>query len=1116
MMRAEENYSQLIKKLDHFIRKYYLNRLVRGVIYGGAIIVSYFIIINLLEYFFFLSTTGRKILFYSFVGAGALVFYNFILLPVLHFARIGKVISYEQAAKILGTHFKEVSDRLTNILQLKQQASGSREHLLLMASIDQKIQQVSPVSFVSAIDLSENRKYLKYLLLPLFVLLAIYFYSSDIIKESSKRLLYNNTVFEKPAPFKFHLTNEKLTAVQFEDYVLELNIKGDILPQEVHLNIDGYAYKMTKDAPSVFKYTISNVQKDHQFYFTAGGFNSKGYHLHVIPKPLISGFSVALSYPKYTGKQNETLQNIGDLTIPAGTEAQWVFNTKNTEQVRMKFGENEPQWLSKQKNEFSFADRFLESSNYQIKVSGAELPEGDSVFYSVNVIPDQYPSIFVQEFRDSALNQYIYFSGDVSDDYGLSKLLLKYKIIPEGANDNDEGYMFENVTLNRGSRQSTFNHYWNLSKVDAPAGARLVYFLEVWDNDGVNGSKSTRSTHMLLEKPSENELQKLADKSSEQVKDQMASSLQKANELKKELENIKQKTIEKKQLEWEDKKAIEKVIEKQKSLENDLEQLQKEMNKNMSMQNENKNRSEDVMKKQQQLQKMMNDIMSDEMKQLFEKLESLLDQLNKKDLLESLDDFKFSEEQLEKELDRMLALFKALEFEQKMRDMADKMQKLAEEQKQLSEQTKDAKAEQKDDLLKQQQEINEKFEQAKKDMEQIKELGKEAEMPADFSKSDQQQQDISKDLNQSEQSLQQNQNKKASEKQKDASDKMQEMAEQLSAMMDDMEMEMMEEDMKALRQLLKNLITLSLEQEALMAEVLKVNTNDPKYITQIQQQKRIKDDTKMVEDSLFALSKRVLELQSFVNKEISELNKHMAKSLENLEERRKQLAGKDQQYIMTGFNNLALMLSEVMEQMQQQMASKMDGNQMCQKKGGGGGKPKPSLGQMQQQLNDKMDELQQQMKSGKMPGKGEMSKEMAEMAAKQAAIRDAVRKLMEEEGKKDKDGGKGLGGELQKLMDQMDKTETELANKKFTEELINRQKDIFTKLLEAEESIRKREWDDKRESHSAQDIQNQLPPSLEEYLKRRDSEIQNYKTVPPSLKPYYKQLVESYFKNMSF
>ena len=39
-----------------------------------------------------------------------------------------------------------------------------------------------------------------------------------------------------------------------------------------------------------------------------------------------------------------------------------------------------------------------------------------------------------------------------------------------------------------------------------------------------------------------------------------------------------------------------------------------------------------------------------------------------------------------------------------------------------------------------------------------------------------------------------------------------------------------------------------------------------------------------------------------------------------------------------------------------------------------------------------------------------------------------------------------------------------------------------------------------------------LPPSLEKYLKEREAEIDMFKSVSPSLKPYYKNLVEEYYR----
>jgi hypothetical protein len=98
----------------------------------------------------------------------------------------------------------------------------------------------------------------------------------------------------------------------------------------------------------------------------------------------------------------------------------------------------------------------------------------------------------------------------------------------------------------------------------------------------------------------------------------------------------------------------------------------------------------------------------------------------------------------------------------------------------------------------------------------------------------------------------------------------------------------------------------------------------------------------------------------------------------------------------------------------------------------------------------------------------------------------------------------------------MNKTETELVNKQLTNDMLKRQKEIQTRLLEAETAMRERETDKERKSETAKEVSRKIPPSLEEYLKKREAELQLYKTVPPALKPYYKNLVETYFKNISF
>jgi hypothetical protein len=324
---------------------------------------------------------------------------------------------------------------------------------------------------------------------------------------------------------------------------------------------------------------------------------------------------------------------------------------------------------------------------------------------------------------------------------------------------------------------------------------------------------------------------------------------------------------------------------------------------------------------------------------------------------------------------------------------------------------------------------------------------------------------------------------------------------------------------------LENLVTLSFDQEDLMSRMGTVQINTPTYVSQVQEQFKIQDDFTLVEDSLIALSKRVFQIETFITEKVTEIKWDLDKGMDDLEERRVRNATSKQQRAMTGFNDLALMLSEVMEQMQQQMSGQMSGSQMCENpKGSGQGMGK--MGDMQKQLNEQMKEMMEKMENGENPGKSGkggkggkggkagkngqgMSKEFAEMAARQAAIRKALKEMSNSK----KESGKGSKA-LDALIKEMDKTETDLVNKRLNNEMIKRQQDILTRLLESAKAERQQEMEKKREAEKAQKQERTMPPSLEEYIKQREAEIEMYKSVSPSLKPYYKNLVEDYYKSL--
>jgi hypothetical protein len=99
------------------------------------------------------------------------------------------------------------------------------------------------------------------------------------------------------------------------------------------------------------------------------------------------------------------------------------------------------------------------------------------------------------------------------------------------------------------------------------------------------------------------------------------------------------------------------------------------------------------------------------------------------------------------------------------------------------------------------------------------------------------------------------------------------------------------------------------------------------------------------------------------------------------------------------------------------------------------------------------------------------------------------------------------------MVDEMNKSEIELVNKRLNGELLKRQQQILTRMLEFEKAERQQDQDEKRKAEIAKNTPTPMPPALEEYIRQRKAEIQSYQTVSPTLKPYYKNLVENYLKS---
>jgi hypothetical protein len=1105
-MTSAGNYGLLIEKINVFIRKYYFNKFLRGLIFLGAGLFSAYVVITVSEYFGDFSTTFRTILFYFFIFLN-LGFVGWLILPpLLAWFKVGKSLTHDQAAEIIGTHFTDVKDKLLNTLQLKKLADHDPLHrALIEAGIDQKIEKLKPISFPSAINIRENNKYLKWVIMPAGVICILAFAAPSILTESTKKLIRHNEYFAPVAPFSFVLQNSSLSVVQGDDLKLDLKLLGNKLPNDVYVETGNNTFKLDKDNITRFHYLFTNLQQNTSFRLTANGFNSQPYEIKVNLRPALLHFDVDLNYPAYLHKKNESLANAGDLTIPAGTSVKWNFHTQNATGLRFEMNGSQGDVKSAGPGLFEHQERILKNSVCKITPVNSQVNHSDSASYRLNVITDEPPTITVQEKQDSVSINAMYFDGNIQDDHGFSSLTFNYRV----GDPNDKAHQktfTKPVKADLGQTQSNFFYYWNLKDMGIKPGDQVTYYFEVADNDGVNGPKKVRSPEHTLNIPDANELNNQLNEGTEVVKQKMESAVKLAGQIERESQKLNEMLLDKNNMSFDEKKQIQDLLQKKKDLDDLIKEVQNENQKNLFNRQQNQQQNAQLTEKQQQMEQLLSKLLDPKTQEMLERLQQLLQQDQKESTRDQLSKMQMDSKDLRKELDRMLELYRKLDFEQKLNQNAEQLKNLSNEQQQLSDQAKQPGSDPQN-MQMEQKSLNKSFQDIKKSLDDLDKANQQAEHKQEFQNPKQEEQSIEQQMEKSAEELGKNDPQKASQSQKQAADQMSQLADKMQQKEQEGEDSQNSVDEAQLRQLLKNLINSSFEQEAVMQTVKSTSTTDPNYIALAQRQKNIKDNLKTAEDTLYALSRRIPQIQSVVNQEVSGINDHIDQALQNMGERLTPEASRNQQYAMTSMNNLALMLSEALEQLHNSMKNGKAG------KGKGKQISVSELARQQQQLNQNMEKARQQMqqqgnKGKSAEGNGEnISEQFAKLARQQQEIREALQQLNRDE---NKDGTNGLGN-LDKISQQMEQTERDLVNRRISEESLQRQQQIHSRLLEAEKAEQQREQDQQRESHAGKDIPPGYIKALQDYQQTKEKQTEQVKTIPPALNFYYKLKIKSYF-----
>ena len=957
-----DSYSNILEKLNVFIKKYYTKVLFKGTLLFISFGFLYFLVTLGVEYFLWLNSTGRGILFFLFIVVELFLLYKYILIPLFYLFKLKKGISNKEASVLIGRHFPEVDDKLYNLLDLAEDANTSE---LLLASIEQRSNKLTSFQFTKAIDFYENVKYAKYLIIPV-IFIGLIWLSGNLSTffGSYNRVVNYDLAYQPPAPFEFKLFSTDFDVLESESYTILLTTEGKIKPEEIFIVIEGKEFLLQEDNGR-YTYTFTPPLITTVFYFVANDIASRPYTLNALKVPSIQNFNMVLDFPNYTNKPTETIKGTGNATFPEGTNVTWEILGTFTDNINL-IERDTFSRFKKMDDRFSLSKKIYYNLSYELTTSNSNVQEYEKLGYTIKVIKDNYPSIDVNRVLDSLNLNVQYFVGNVSDDYKVSSIQLVCYVV---SLEDDK----QIITLGTPNTNLNQFYYTFPSGLSLDTGKNYSFYFQVTDNDAIHNGKTTKSKVFNIALLDSNQLKNNQLEQIESILEDLDMTLDKLIEQKEALKDINKEQKENKELNFNSQTQIKDFLNKQQQHESMMQKFSKQLKENLEKNSKDDETNQFLKERleRQELEARKN-------KKLIEELNKVADKIKKEELANKLEEIAKNQQNNERSLVQLLELTKRYYVTEKAIQLAKDLDVLSKKQNTLS------KIDTEVFSSEQQEKLNNEFNKVSDELDELKKDNSELKKPIflDIDKSKQEgvkkdQEDVLDEFNKqkgNDESSEDNSNEKpennASKKQKSAAQKMQEMSESLQQSASGSGESTMTEDAEMLRQILDNLITFSFKQEQLYDTMDNAELAISQFSSNIKHQQRLRSMFEHVDDSLFALSLRRVELSEFVNEQITEVYYNIDKSLESIADNRIYQGVSYQQYVLNASNSLADFLANILDNMQQSMKSGSGSGQSQ------GGFQLPDIIKGQGELQKKMGQMGEsgesgsEGKKGKQPGEG--------------------------------------------------------------------------------------------------------------------------------------------------
>ncbi len=990
---------------------------------------------------------------------------------------LANVVSEIQAARILDIHNNDKSDTMQNALELMHEKGENQIVSVILEQADEHSE-----------TLSLFKRPIEKQLLTALVMIIVFSTHFMIFPANIKSSI--NTLLRYRIP-----ENKVVENIQILPGSVEI-LRGDELEITVVNPMEISEYSLYTKETEIWKKSsmtdgfIELKDSDHSFsYFVRSQYGiSDTFRVDVYEKPVIRSINLKMKYPEYMHLDDDEYKNAdGNFNVPEGTKVQIEIEANNDLQSAdiMWNGGDILKMERIAAKRFSVEFKADRSSSYYFRIMDFLGNQSQRIDYYIKVIKDEIPvAEITYPARDTILSRDMYAGMHflVSDDFGLNSLKFHFRYLGKKGSRSIQGKI-QGITYDT-------DYLFDGQSLDLGPGDELEYWITVKDNKPSPQTGMSRKYRLRV--PSIEEIYQQLEKTEDNLKDSFEDQKKESEEMLNELEKQRRKLMKKENPEWEDKKELEAVLKEQQKIAENIKKLAKEYEKVIDQYEQNESLQKETLDKMEKIKDMMDEVFTDELQEEMRKMQENVFDMNKKDILKSLEKFKFSIEEYNKKLDQTLELLEQLKQEQSLQKSEKMLEELMKQQQELMKDTKEGAD--KNKLAKRQEELREKLKSLEKQMKDSEDLFSEQDSLSQKMQDELQKLDENKldeEMKKSSENMKNNQMQKSKQNQQNAMQQMQQMQENLKMMQSMMSGGQMGDIGTVISDSILRFTLLS----TLLEDNIKRYDGDPFKI--VKEQIAIKEGVEVTLKKLYSIPQSVLFITPKFFTDVARLSEVYHNMFTDINDAKVYNINK---YLPELQGILNTMIYDLMQ------------SQASMSSGGGSGSMQSFMQSMQKMSAEQMtmnmmtQQLFDQLSDSGMSS--QQRKQLQEMAGNEQRMAENMKRMLQTEGEAQKQADA-----MQQLIDELEEISRQMRYRKVDRELIERQSKIVSKMLDIQKSINKRETSKKRRAERSNKDWTVPEHVLEKFnsMKQKAQLYRNLSDYPEE----YQEVIQEYIRQLN-